>query len=135
MSTAGENRQLIMDYFDAWARGDVKAGESYWADDLVTFQAGHSAFAGEFHGPKDLHARWVEPLLKLTGGRWTVKGKPEVILSGDDGVVVIADEFMVRDGKGRRLYNSRQQDHELSDVRRRSGRHRRLLVLTPPTCN
>lgn len=101
MSAAARNRQLILDYFDAWARGDVATGESYWAQDMVTFQAGHSTFAGQFHGPKDLHERWVQPLLKLTGGRWHVMGKPEIILSGDDGVVVIADEYMVRDGKGR----------------------------------
>lgn len=101
MSKAEQNRQLIMDYFDAWARGDVKSGESYWAEDLQTFQAGHSQLAGWFRGPKDLDARWVQPLLKMTNNRWTVTAKPEVILSGDDGVVIVASESMVRDGKGR----------------------------------
>ncbi|MGE3600849.1 MAG: nuclear transport factor 2 family protein [Dehalococcoidia bacterium] len=101
MNAAEKNRQLITDYFDAWARGDVKTGESFWSDDFVAYQAGHSAFAGKFNGPKELHERWVEPLLKLTDGRWTVLGKPEIILSGDDGVVVIAKEYMIREGKGR----------------------------------
>lgn len=101
MSLAEKNRQLITAYFDAWARGDVTAGESYWADELVTFQAGHSALAGEFHGARDLHERWVQPLLKMTDGRWTVLKAPEIILSGDDGVVVIASEYMEREGKGR----------------------------------
>jgi ketosteroid isomerase-like protein len=100
MNAAEKNRQLILDYFDAWARGDVAKGESYWADDLVTFQAGHSALAGEYRGGKDLHERWVKPVLAMTNDRWTVRSKPQIILSGDDGVVIIAHESMERDGKG-----------------------------------
>lgn len=100
MNKAAENRQLIKDYFGAWARGDVATGESYWAEDMRTFQAGHSALAGWFQGPKDLDTRWVKPVLEMTKGRWTVSGEPEIILSGDDGVVVEVHERMIRDDKG-----------------------------------
>ena len=100
MSRAEHNRKLINDYLDAWERGDVKKGESYWSEDMVFFQAGHSRLAGKFNGPKDFHDRWVQPLLDMTNGRWSVTSNPEVILSGDDGAVVIINEKMVRDGKG-----------------------------------
>ncbi|WP_157379905.1 nuclear transport factor 2 family protein [Burkholderia ubonensis] len=101
MSKAAENRQLIMDYFAAWERGDVKAGESFWADDFVSYQAGHSALAGKYNGPRDFDQRWIQPLLKMTNNRWYVSNQPEIILSGEDGVVVIVKESMERDGKGR----------------------------------
>lgn len=101
MNAAAKNRQLINDYLDAWERGDVAKGESFWADDFVAHQAGHSAFAGVFHGGKDLHERWVKPLLALTDNRWTVRSKPQILLSGDDGVVVIIHESMEREGKGK----------------------------------
>jgi ketosteroid isomerase-like protein len=100
MSAAAKNRQLINDYLDAWARGDVETGESFWAHDFVAFQAGHSQFAGQFNGGKDLHERWVKPLLAMTNNRWTVRSAPQVLLSGDDGVVVIIHESMEREGKG-----------------------------------
>ena len=101
MTAAAKNRQLINDYLDAWERGDVELGESFWAENMTTFQAGHSALAGTYHGGKDLHERWVKPVLAMCDGRWKVNSKPKVILSGDDGVVVIIDESMEREGKGR----------------------------------
>jgi ketosteroid isomerase-like protein len=101
MSQAERNRKLINDYFDAWAAGDVSKGESYWADDFVGFQAGHSELAGTYHGAKDFHERWIAGVLRLTNGQWTVKARPEILLSGDDGVVIIAKEYMIREGKGR----------------------------------
>lgn len=97
---AEANKKLILDYFDAWARGDSDAAEEYWADDFVGFQAGHGVLAGYYHGRKEFHDGWIEGTLKLTGGRWKVESA-EVILAGEDGVVVIADEWMERDGKGR----------------------------------
>lgn len=99
-SQAEANKQLVLDYFDAWARGDVAEGESYWADDFVGFQAGHGPLAGYYHGPQEFHERWINGTLALTGGRWTVE-RAEVVLAGEDGVVVIAYEWMERDGKGR----------------------------------
>jgi len=100
MSKAEHNRQLVNDYLDAWERGDVAKGESFWGEDMTFFQAGHSHLAGTFHGPKDFHDRWIAPLLALTDNRWKVTSNPEFILSGDDGCVVIITESMIRDGKG-----------------------------------
>lgn len=100
MSKAEYNRKLINDYLDCWERGDVETAQSYWADDMTFFQAGHSHLAGKYSSAKDFTERWVQPLLELTNNRWTVTSNPEVILSGDDGVVVIIYEKMVRDGKG-----------------------------------
>ncbi|KVD67985.1 hypothetical protein WI88_33065 [Burkholderia ubonensis] len=37
----------------------------------------------------------------MTNNRWYVSNQPEIILSGEDGVVVIVKESMERDGKGR----------------------------------
>ncbi|WP_066599233.1 nuclear transport factor 2 family protein [Sphingobium cupriresistens] len=101
MSKAEQNRQLIMDYFAAWSAGDVEKGESYYSHDFVSYQAGHSALAGVFHGKQELHDRWIAPLLEMTGNRWYVSGEPEIILAGDDGIVVIVHETMERDGKGK----------------------------------
>lgn len=101
MNLAEKNRKLINDYFNAWSQGDVEKGESFWADDFVAYQAGHSKFAGEFHGGKELHDRWVKPLLEMCDGRWIVLESPQILLSGDDGVVVIATESMEREGKGK----------------------------------
>jgi uncharacterized protein len=97
---ADANRQLILDYFDAWAQGDVERAEAFWADDFIGFQAGHSTLAGTYHGARDFHDRWINRTLELTGGRWTVD-HADVILAGEDGIVVMAYEWMERDGKGR----------------------------------
>ncbi|MGD9811315.1 MAG: nuclear transport factor 2 family protein [Sphingobium sp.] len=101
MSKAEHNRQLIMDYFAAWAAGDVEKGESYYSDDFKAYQAGHSALAGVFHGKQELHDRWVQPVIKMTDGRWHVSGEPDILLAGDDGIVVIVHETMEREGKGK----------------------------------
>lgn len=100
MSKADYNRKLINDYLDCWERGDVEKAQSYWADDMMFFQAGHSRLAGKYVSAKDFNDRWVQPLLDMTKNRWTVISNPEILLSGDDGCVVIIDEKMVRDGKG-----------------------------------
>ena len=100
MSKAEFNRKLVNDYLDAWEKGDVAKGESYWAEDMVFFQAGHSALAGTFNSPKDFHDRWVQPLLDMTENRWEVISNPEFVLSGDDGCVVIINEKMICEGKG-----------------------------------
>jgi uncharacterized protein len=101
MEKAEKNRKLINEYLDCFERGDVERGQSYWAEDAVFFQAGHSHLAGTYHSPRDFIDRWIQPLLKLTNNRWGVNSNPEVILSGDDGCVVIINEHMIRDGKGR----------------------------------
>lgn len=100
MSKAEYNRKLINDYLSCWERGDVEAAEGYWAEDMMFFQAGHSHLAGKFTSVQDFKNRWVQPLLEMTDNRWTVTSNPEVVLSGDDGCVVIIYEKMVRDGKG-----------------------------------
>ena len=101
MSRAEHNRRLINEYLGCFERGDVEAGRSYWAADAVFFQAGHSHLAGSYHGAQDFVDHWIQPLLDMTDNRWAVNSNPEVILSGDDGCVVIIDEHMIRDGKGR----------------------------------
>ncbi|MBS1842787.1 MAG: nuclear transport factor 2 family protein [Actinobacteria bacterium] len=97
---AEANKKLILDYFDAWARGDSAEAEDFWAEDFVGFQAGHGVLAGYYRGRQAFHDGWIQRTLELTGGRWTVE-RAEVILAGEEGVVVIADEWMERDGKGR----------------------------------
>lgn len=101
MSRADDNRKLINDYFDAWARGDVETGESFWSDDFIAFQAGHSHLAGYFQGGHDLNERWVKPVIEMTDNRWIVTAAPEVLMAGDDGIVIIASESMEREGKGK----------------------------------
>lgn len=101
MNKADYNRKLINEYLDCFERGDTEKGQSYWAADAVFFQAGHSHLAGYYHGPKDFMERWINPLLEMTKNRWGVNSNPEILLSGDDGCVVIIDEHMIRDGKGR----------------------------------
>ncbi len=101
MSNAQKNRQRILDYFAAWSAGDVEKGESYYADDFVSYQAGHSHMAGVFHGKQELHDRWIAPLIKMTDGRWHVSAAPDILLAGDDGIVVIVHETMEREGKGK----------------------------------
>lgn len=114
MSQAEKNRQLIWDYFDCWARGDMEAGESYWHPEFVGFQAGHSSFAGEYQGGHDLHERWVKPLLELTDNRWVVEAQPDIILAGDDGIVVMAHESMEREGKGK-IYTDKLVVYTIKD--------------------
>jgi ketosteroid isomerase-like protein len=101
MNGAERNRRLIEEYVAAWAKGDLETGESYYSDDFVAYQAGHGPLAGEYHGRRDLHERWVEPVLRLTCGRWTVEADPEIILSGDEGIVIVVHETMEREGRGR----------------------------------
>jgi uncharacterized protein len=101
MSKAEENTNLINEYLSCFERGDVEKGRSYWAPNAVFFQAGHSKLAGTYHGPQDFLDRWIQPLLDMTKNRWGVNSNPEIILSGDNGAVVIINEHMIRDGKGR----------------------------------
>ena len=101
MSITDYNRQLVADYFDALSQDGIDGGKKFWADDMVFYQAGHSHLAGEYHGAEDFLKRWVQPLLDMTDNRWNINAAPEILMAGEDGVVIIADEYMIRAGKGR----------------------------------
>ena len=47
---AHPNEELMRKYAEAWERGDVKAAENFYADDVVLHMPGRNQFSGIFRG-------------------------------------------------------------------------------------
>lgn len=99
------NKDIIQQGYDAFAKGDLDACMSVFGDDIEWVQPGNSAVSGTFHGKTEVREhliRMAEKSLTVKLNRLIAEGDTVVALTevtaggetGDD-----ADVFTVRDGK------------------------------------
>lgn len=97
---AHPNEVMMRNYVDAWARGDVDAAESIYADDVILHQMGRNQFSGVYNG-KAAVQDYVKKLWDFTvnvGGRSTVVEAIDV-LANDNHAVTIIRPLFERPGK------------------------------------
>lgn len=90
---------VLRDYHDAWSRGDVAAGCSYFSDDLIVHMGGtHPVLSRDFHGGSDFVENWVNRVAAYTDS-WIVggdAGHDEVLVESDDAVLLMVHEIWTR---------------------------------------
>ncbi|MBS1845133.1 MAG: nuclear transport factor 2 family protein [Actinobacteria bacterium] len=86
--------KTLKDYKDAWDRGDVEAGTSYYAEDMVVHMGGGSKLSRDYTSRADFITNWVKRVEDYTDS-WTFHGN-ELIMAGDDGVAMRIDEEWTR---------------------------------------
>lgn len=78
--------QTLNEYNDAWKRGDLEAGASFYAEDMVVHMGGLGPLSRDYRGRDDFLENWVKRVEDYTES-WTVEGQ-EVLIAGDDGVSI-----------------------------------------------
>lgn len=105
--SAESNIALLKRYEKAWQTGDMATVNEIFSPNLVGFQNGNSPVAGEFHGFEDWNKRWLQPLIKMTGGQitdgsWAGDKLPtECVFAGDSVMAFTMYESYERAGKGK----------------------------------
>lgn len=94
MSKRDEVLKTLEDYHAAWARGDVEAGISYFAEDMVVHMGGASALSGEYHSRESFVTNWVKRVEDYTDS-WSFHGN-DLLMAGDDGVALMVHEQWTR---------------------------------------
>jgi uncharacterized protein len=109
--SAGENKRLIADAFDAWAKGDGNFFDLL-ADDATWTIPGSSPIAGTYHGRQEFLDRAIQPI----GARLAKPIRPTVhsIVAEDDTVAVMWEGHAV-------ALDGRPYDNRYSWVMRLQG--------------
>ena len=94
MNKKDEVLATLEDYFAAWGRGDVEAGTSYFAENMVVHMGGGSKLSGEYHSREDFVTNWVKRVEAYTDS-WTFHGN-DLLMAGDDGVALMVHEQWTR---------------------------------------
>ncbi|MBS1842777.1 MAG: nuclear transport factor 2 family protein [Actinobacteria bacterium] len=94
MSKRDEVLKTLEDYHAAWARGDVDAGISYFAEDMIVHMGGGSKLSGEYRSRADFVTNWVKRVEDYTDS-WTFHGN-DLLMAGDDGVALMVHEQWTR---------------------------------------
>lgn len=92
-------RQLLHEYHEAWGRGDQEAGIAFYAEDVLVHMGGNGPLAGIYRGRDAFVNDWIGRVNTYVD-RWEVGGEDEILLMGDDGVLMMVHEVW---GKGDRL--------------------------------
>lgn len=80
-----ENKQVVLDFYEAGARGDMDACFALLADDITWTNIGSTKFSGTYAGKKTLAAELLEPLFgQLKAG---ISSKLEGLTAEGDMVV------------------------------------------------
>jgi ketosteroid isomerase-like protein len=97
---------VVRSYLDAWIEGDVEKGTSFYSDDVRCYLSGRSDVAGEYIGKDVFRQGYVDRVLAITDGRWSVDSVDGIYGEGDQ-VVALVNETFQRDGhaphSGRRI--------------------------------
>ena len=81
-----ENKQVVLDFYEANARGDMDAAFALLADDITWTNIGSTRFSGAFSGKQELMEKLVGPLFgQLKGG---IASEVEQLTAEGDIVVV-----------------------------------------------
>ena len=87
MSTAEQNKQLVIEMFEALGRGDYPAYEKHLADDLTITMIGDTVFSGT-HTKEEFKKKVAERALALIPGG--VPNTPTRFIAEGDTVVIQA---------------------------------------------
>jgi ketosteroid isomerase-like protein len=80
-----ENKQVVLDFYEAAARGDMDACFSLLADDIVWTNIGATKFSGTYNGKQALIGDLLEPLFgQLKAG---ISSTIECLIAEGDSVV------------------------------------------------
>lgn len=93
---AHPNAELVRNGYEAFAKGDVAAAISAFADDIVWHVPGRSAVAGDYHGPDGVMG-FFGKLMEVTGGTFALELHD--IMGTDDHVVALLKSTAERDGR------------------------------------
>lgn len=95
---AAENKQLVLDFYEAGAKGDMDTCFSLLADDIVWTNIGTTKFSGRFEGKQALVAQLLDPLFsQLKAG--IASEIENLIAEGDVVVAQTAGRAETLDGK------------------------------------
>jgi hypothetical protein len=95
---AAENKQLVLDFYEAGAKGDMDTCFSLLADDIVWTNIGTTKFSGRFEGKQALVAKLLDPLFsELKAG--IASEIENLIAEGDIVVAQTAGRAETLDGK------------------------------------
>lgn len=86
---------LLHDYHAAWERGDQAAGIAFFAEDVVVHMGGNGPLSGDYHGREAFAKDWIGRVAAYTDS-WEVGGQNEVLLAGDDGVLLMVHEVWTK---------------------------------------
>lgn len=89
--------QLLEDYHAAWERGDRDAGLAFYAENMVVHMGGSGPLARDYHGRDSFVHDWIDRVAAYTDV-WEVADQ-EVLLAGDDGVLVMVQVVWGRNGR------------------------------------
>jgi ketosteroid isomerase-like protein len=93
-------------YLDAWVEGDVEKGTSFYSDEIKCVLSGRSPVSGTYEGKVAFKRGYIDRVLEITGGRWSVDGYDAVYGDGNQAIALVHETFEV-DGKsplsGRRI--------------------------------
>jgi ketosteroid isomerase-like protein len=94
--SAESSLALLEEYHAAWERGDQEAGIAFFSDDLVVHMGGNGPLSGRYVG-REFVDNWIGRVGAYTD-KWIVGGH-DVLLAGDDGVLLLVREEWSRGGK------------------------------------
>lgn len=86
---------LLHDYHAAWERGDQAAGIAFFAEDVVVHMGGNGPLAGDYRGRDAFVRGWIDRVAAYAD-TWEVGGQNEILLAGDDGVLLMVHEVWTR---------------------------------------
>jgi ketosteroid isomerase-like protein len=94
--------EVLREYQDAWSRGDVEAGCSYFDETLVVHMGGnHPTLSRDYHGGADFVQGWVDKVAGFADS-WIVggeAGEADVLVESDSAVVLMVREMWARGEK------------------------------------
>jgi ketosteroid isomerase-like protein len=109
----------VIQYLDAWVAGDVERGTSFYSDDIRCHLSGRSPVSGTYQGKSEFRRGYIDRVLEITDGRWSVDGYDGVYGTGDTAVALVHETFE-RDGKpplsGRRIAIYKVRDGKIVDM-------------------
>lgn len=115
---AAENRQVVLDFYEAGARGDMDACFALLADDVSWTNIGSTKFSGTYTGKQQLVEQLLGPLFgQLKAG---IRSKIERLVAEDD--IVVAQTSGTAETLDGKPYNNtycqviRIQDGKIADV-------------------
>jgi ketosteroid isomerase-like protein len=86
--------KTLKEYNDAWDRGDVETGTSFYAENMPVHMGSGSKLSREYQSRDDFLTNWVKRVEDYTDS-WTFHGN-DLIVAGDDGVTMRIDEEWTR---------------------------------------
>jgi ketosteroid isomerase-like protein len=106
-------------YLDAWVDGDVEKGTSFYSENIRCVLSGRSPVSGTYEGNDAFRTGYIDRVLEITAGNWTVDGYDGVYGDDEIAVALVHETFEV-EGKpplsGRRIAIYTVRDGKIVDM-------------------